>query len=218
MTERFLSGVEPYKQLSAPARKRLAGVAGERSYLKGETIFHAGEPSDAVWVVKTGRVHLMKFLANGKASTTCVVTSGETFCCLPALDRKTYPTDAMAAQDSVVIRIPSEAFHHAMARSPAFTHQTLCLFCDRLRQVEDKSCMAYDSIEQRLAKALLTLSKKFGQTIPLTKHELAELANTTQETAIRVLSQLSRQRIIRSSRGNTTILSPGKLSALLDHS
>ena len=214
----FLATVEPFQRLSAMEKQRLAQAARERRYAKGETIFRAGEPAEAVCIVREGRVHLMKFLEGGQASTTCVMTPGETFCCLPALDGKPYPVDAVAAADSTVIRIPTSAFHDLLRRNPTFLQDSLCLFCDRLRQVEDKSCMAYDSVERRLAKALLTLSKKFGQTIPLTKHELAELANTTQETTIRILSQLSKQGISRSVRGKTTVLRPEKLSALLRHS
>jgi len=216
--DRFLATVEPFKRLSAMEKQRLAQAAREKRYARGKTIFRAGEPAEAVCVVKEGRVHLMKFLEGGQASTTCVMTPGETFCCLPALDGKPYPVDAVAAEDSVVVRIPTTVFQELLRRSPSFLQDSLCLFCDRLRQVEDKSCMTYDSVEQRLAKALLTLSKKFGQTIPLTKQELAELANTTQETTIRILSQLSKQGVIRSARGKTTVLHPEKLSALLDHS
>lgn len=213
--ERLLAAVDPFKRLAAAERQRLAQVAREKRYAKGETIFREGQASDSVWLVKTGRVHLMRFLADGKVSTTCVMTPGELFCCLPALDRKQYPVDAMAAEDSVVIRIPTEAFHQTMARSPAFTHQTLCLFCDRLRQVEHKSCMVYEPAEARLAQVLLGLAKKFGPTIPLTRQELAEIAGTTHETAIRTLSRFGKQGLIRSSRGKTTILRPEKLSALL---
>ncbi len=213
--EQLLARVDPFKRLAPDERRRLGAAAREKTYAKGETIFRAGQSSDAVWVVKTGRVHLMKFLADGKASTTCVMTVGETFCCLPALDRKTYPTDAIAAQDSVVIRIPSDAFHQAMERSPAFTQQTLCLFCDRLRQVEHKSCMAHESAETRLAQVLVTLSKKFGPTIPLTRQELAEIAGTTLETSIRTLSRFSKQGLVRSSRGQTTILEFEKLQVLI---
>lgn len=213
----FLATVEPFKRLSAMEKQRLAQAARERRYAKGETIFRAGEPADAVCIVREGRVHLMKFLEGGQASTTCVMTRGETFCCLPALDGKPYPVDAVAAVDSTVVRIPTSTFHELLRKNPTFLQDSLCLFCDRLRQVEDKSCMTYDSVERRLAKALLTLSKKFGQTIPLTKHELAELANTTQETTIRILSQLSKQGVIRSARGKTTVLHPEKLSALIDH-
>ncbi len=212
----FLSRMEPFRRLSQAERLRLAAVAREKRYDKGDTIFRAGQPADAVCVVREGRVHLMKFLEGGQASTTCVMTPGETFCCLPALDGKPYPVDAVAAVDSTVICIPTSAFHELLRKNPAFLQDSLCLFCDRLRQVEDKSCMTYDSVERRLAKSLLMLSKKFGPTIPLTKQELAELANTTQETTIRILSQLSKQGVIRSARGKTTILRPEKLSAFLD--
>ena len=212
--ERFLSSAEPFKRLSADALKRLAGVSREKHYPKGDTIFREGERSDAVWMVRTGRVHLMRFLPDGKASTTCVMTPGELFCCLPALDQKAYPTDAMAAAESTVIRIPTDAFHRAMARSPTFTKETLCLFCDRLREVEHKSCMVYEPAEARLAQALVGLAKKFGPTIPLTRQELAEIAGTTHETAIRTLSDFRKQGLIRSSRGTTTLLDPEKLTAL----
>lgn len=213
--DRFLVTLEPFKRLPLVERQRLAKASREQRFAKGQTIFRAGEQSDAVWVVKTGRVHLMKFFQDGKASTTCVMTAGETFCCLPALDRKAYPADAVAAADATVIRIPAEAFHHAMGRSPAFAQDTVCLFCDRLRQVESKGCMVYEPAEARLAQILLSLSKKFGPTIPLTRQELAELAGTTHETAIRMLSRFRQQGLIRSSRGTTTILQSEKLAELL---
>ena len=216
--ESFLAALEPFKRLAPAERTRLLQAAQEKHYPKGHTLFREGQPSDAVWVVKTGRVHLMRFLADGKVSTTCVMTPGELFCCLPALDRKAYPTDAVAAEDSVVVRIPTNVFHEAMNRSPAFSEQTLCLFCDRLRQVEHKSCMVYEPAEARLAQVLLGLSKKFGPTIPLTRQELAEIAGTTHETAIRTLSRFAKQGLIRSVRGKTTLLRPAQLQALLEHS
>ncbi|MBI1952638.1 MAG: Crp/Fnr family transcriptional regulator [Candidatus Omnitrophica bacterium] len=212
--ERFLDRVEPFKYLQPAERQRLAASSRETRYAKGETVFRAGDPAEAVCIVKEGRVHLMKFLESGQASTTCVMTTGETFCCLPALDRQPYPVDAIAAEDSVIIRIPTSTFHELLQANPAFLQRSLCLFCDRLRQVEHKSCMVYDSVERRLAQALLALSEKFGATIPLTKHELAELANTTVETAIRVMSQFRKKGVIRSSRGSTTIAKPDQLRHL----
>ena len=142
------------------------------------------------------------------------MTGGEPFCCLPALDRKPYPVDAVAAADSTVVRVPLSAFHQSLQKNPVFLQESLCLFCDRLRQVEHKSCMVYDSVERRLAQALLALSKKFGATIPLTKHELAELASTTVETTIRVLGQFRKRGIITSTRGSTTIAKSDQLKRL----
>ena len=213
--ERLLANTELFKRLPPAERRQLALVAQEKRFAKGETVFRAGAPAEAVWLVKAGRVHLMKFLADGKVSTTCVMTAGEPFCCLPTLDRKPYPVDAVAAEDSVVIRIPLEAFHDAMSRSRTFAQDTLCLFCDRLRQMEHKSCMIYAPADARLAQVLLALAKKFGPTIPLTRQELAEIAGTTHETAIRTLSQFKSKGLIRSTRGHTTLLKPDKLQALL---
>ncbi len=213
--EAFLATLEPFKRLSLAERQRLAVATREKHFAKGETIFRAGQPSDAVWVVKTGRVHLMNYLADGKVSTTCVMAHGETFCCLPALDRKPYPADAVAAVESTVVRIPIEAFHQAMNHSPAFTKDTLCLFCDRLRQVEHKGCMVYEPAERRLAQVLLGLAKKFGSTVPLTHQELAEIAGTTHETTTRTLNRFKQQGLIRSSRGKTTLVRPEQLQALL---
>jgi len=204
--ERLLATAEPFKSLNASERRTLTSASRETHYAKGETVFREGQPAEAVCLVKEGRVHLMKFLEGGQASTTCVMTGGDTFCCLPALDRQPYPADAVAAVDSVVVRIPTSAFHDLLQRNPAFLQRSLCLFCERLRQVEHRSCRIYDSVERRLAQSLLTLSKKFGATIPMTKHELAELSNTTVETTIRVLSQLTKQGILTSSRGSTTIV------------
>ena len=214
MMDHFLASVEPFKRLSPAERHRLALVSREKRYAKGEAVFRAGEPADTVCIVKEGRVHLMKFLEGGQASTTCVMTNGETFCCLPALDQKPYPVDAVAAMDSVVVRVPTSAFHELLQRNPQFLQESLCLFCDRLRQVEHKSCMVYDSVERRLAQALVTLSKKFGATIPLTKQELAELASTTVETTIRVLSEFKKRGIVKSSRGSTTIAKLDQLRQL----
>ena len=212
--ERFLAGVALFKSLNPVARRKLAAASREKRYAKGDTIFRAGEPSEAVCIVKEGRVHLMRFSEGGQASTTCVMTSGETFCCLPALDRKAYPVDAVAAADSVIMRVPTSAFHEALQQDPKFLQESLCLFCDRLRGVEQKSCMAQDSTERRLAQALVSLLSKFGPTIPLTKHELAEMANTTVETAIRILSQFKKDGIVKSSRGSTTIVKPDQLRRL----
>lgn len=213
--DRFFASTNPFNQLRDNERKRLAEAAQEKSYAKGEVIFREGEPSTAIWVVKTGRVHVMKLLRNGKVSTTCVMTQCELFCCLAALDRKHYPADAIAAVDSTLVRIPARVFHQMMSRSTGFAQETLLLFCERLRQLEHKGSMLYEPVERRLAQVLLGLSRKFGDTVPLTRHELAEIAGTTHESAIRALGRLGEQGLVRSSRGRVTIVSREKLDSLL---
>jgi len=177
----------------------MAELSFEKDFKKGETVFLEGTASHTVWIVREGRVHMEKFHPGGKVSTTCVMAGGEVFCCLPALDRKAYPATAIAKTESKVLGIPSQLFSELMAKYPAFSQRALCLFCDRLRHVEEMgSCHTYESAERRVVDVLLMLEKKFGPEIPLTREEIAELAGVTVETAIRMTSLLKKKKLISS--------------------
>ena len=73
-------------------------------------------------------------------------------------------------------------------------------------------------VEQRLARTLLMLSSKLGPTLPFTRQEIADMAGTTTETAIRFMSRLKDGGIIRSVRGKTVILDETKLRLLSEGS
>ena len=212
--ELLLKQVEIFRHLHAKNRQRLASLSHERTYAKGETIFHEGRPSDSVWLTIEGRVHLIHHQAEGRVQASCVMTPGETFCCLPALDRGAYPATAVAATPSRVLQIPSRIFHELMGESPNLLQETLCVFGSRLRQVELKACLVHDPVERRIAQTLLALHKKFGDSIPLTRQEVAELAGTTVETAIRTISRFQQEGWVRSSRGKIQLLKPDTLTQL----
>ena len=212
--ELFLKQVEIFRHLNAKERQRLASLSHEKTYAKGEAIFHEGRPSDSVWLTVEGRVHLIHHQPQGRVQASCVMTPGETFCCLPALDRGSYPATAVAATPSRVLQIPSQLFHELMQKSPTLLQETLCVFGSRLRQVETKACLVHDPVERRIAQTLLALHKKFGDSIPLTRQEVAELAGTTVETAIRTISRFQQEGWVRSSRGKIHLLKPDILTQL----
>lgn len=58
------------------------------------------------------------------------------------------------------------------------------------------------------------LSAKLGPTLPFTRQEIADMAGTTAETAIRVMRRLKEGNIIRSVRGKTIIVDETKLRLL----
>ena len=203
-----------FSRLSLKERQQVASLSHERSYEKGEVIFHEGRPSDSVWLTLEGRVHLLHHQAEGRVQATCVMTPGETFCCLPALDQGIYPATAVAATRAKVLQIPHHLFQEALKGSPGLLQQTLCVFTGRLRQVEAKGCLVHDPVERRVAQALLALRKKFGDSIPLTRQEIAELAGTTVETAIRTISRFQQEGWVCSSRGKVQILQPDSLARL----
>jgi CRP-like cAMP-binding protein len=81
--------------------------------------------------------------------------------------------------------------------------------------MEGHACHALDPAELRIAILLLALGEKFHDGIPLTRQEMAEIAGVTVETAIRILSQMKKKGIIRSSRKMTHLVAPQKLRELV---
>jgi CRP-like cAMP-binding protein len=213
--ELFLRTLPIFRRLSASDRQHLASFATVQHVERADVLFHEGRPCDSVWVVMEGRFHLLRHHPEGRTQAYCVMTPGEMFCCLPILDRGVYPATAVAATPGKVVRIPLEMFRSFMDRQPALLQETLCVLSGRLREVEAKGCLMHDSVERRIAQTLLALRNKFGDTIPLTRREIAELAVTTLETAIRTIVQFQQAGWVRSSRSKIEILKPESLKALL---
>ena len=72
--------------------------------------------------------------------------------------------------------------------------------------------MLEKKVIQRLKRVLYTLSQKFGPNLNFTAVEIAELASTTTESSLRVLTDLRNNGIIGKSRGRIQILKPEALS------
>jgi CRP/FNR family transcriptional regulator, nitrogen oxide reductase regulator len=196
-------------------RRVLTSKSLEKSYKRGSTLFHTGERADFVWLVKKGRVHLSQFSSKGKTITKCVVLPGEVFCCLSSLDKKSYPSDAIAAVDSVAIRIPIDLFSGWMIRYPTFAQKVLCTFCERLRVAEQRGCQLQEPVRERILAVLINLRKKFGDTIPFTCREVAEMAGTTVETTIRVFTDLKKEKVLQMRRAKITLLDIDKIYDLV---
>jgi CRP/FNR family transcriptional regulator len=205
-----------FSKLSKDDEVELRKVSQKKKYSKGELIFSKGEPGTAVWAVEDGRVHLQNVSFDGKVITTCVLTKGDIFCCLPALDGKPYTADALVIEPSVILKIPGNFFRDLLGKNPAFAREIMCTFCDRLRQVEGQACHALDPAKFRMTRVLLSLGDKFKNEIPLTRQEMAEIAGVTVETAIRILSEMKKKKIIRSSRKKTFLIAPEKLRELVE--
>ena len=66
-------------------------------------------------------------------------------------------------------------------------------------------------VDVRLMKVLHTLHRKFGNPVPFTSFELAELAGTTTESALRAMGRLRQAGMVRCRRGEVHILDAARL-------
>jgi CRP/FNR family transcriptional regulator len=77
----------------------------------------------------------------------------------------------------------------------------------RLRQSKDMQTFDQEPVEKRILHVLVNLVAEFGNTIPLTKREVAEMAGTTVETCIRTFSGLEKAGLVSGSRGKILVKS-----------
>ena len=80
--------------------------------------------------------------------------------------------------------------------------------------------LAYDSLRKRIAKALIDIHTKFnknknGQTIDISRDDIAHYVGTATESLIRTLSDFKLEGLIEIKAGKINIINESKLSDLL---
>jgi len=128
---------------------------------------------------------------------------------------KPYPASAQVVADTKILGIKKKDFLSFLSTRPWVALSIINILGGRLRDAQGRlKDLAGERVEQRLARTLLMLYSKLGPTLPFTRQEIADMAGTTTETAIRVTSQLKDRGIIRSIRGKIIILDETKLRLL----
>ena len=193
----------------------LAGLAAERVLKPDETVFWEGDAPDWFYMVVRGRVKVLKHSSLGKEFIIAFFGPGEMVGEVAALQGKPYPASAQAVDETDVLGIRREELLAFLGRRPEVSLRIMGVLGGRLRDAHDRlRDMAGERVDQRIARMLLMLSSKLGDTRPFTRQEIADMAGTTTETAIRVMSNLKDRGIIRSARGKVIILNKEKLRLL----
>jgi len=204
-----------FSRLSAEELAELACLAIERSFGEGEFIFWEGDTPDWFYIVAEGQVKALKHSSSGKEFIIAFFSSGEMFGEVAVFENKPYPASAQAVAETKVLGIKRENLLAFLASRPEVALRIINILGGRLREAQSRlRDFAGERVEQRLARTLLMLSAKLGYTLPFTRQEIADMAGTTTETAIRFMSRLKDGGIIRSVRGKTIILDETKLKLL----
>jgi len=193
----------------------LASIATERSFMPGEFVFWEEDAPNYFYIVVKGRIKVLKHSSLGKEFIVAFFSPGEIFGEVAVFENKPYPASAQAVAETKVVGIKREDFLSFLASRPQVALRIIDILGGRLRDAQSRlRDLAGEKMEQRLASVLLMLSSKLGLTLPFTRQEIADMAGTTTETTIRVMSHLKDRGIIRSVRGKVIILDEEKLKLL----
>lgn len=193
----------------------LAGLAVERNVMSNEFIFWEGDAPEWFYIVTDGQVKVLKHSSSGKEFIIAFFGSGEMFGEVAVFENKPYPASAQAVNKTRIVGIKQEDFLSFLAHRPQVALRIISVLSGRLRDAQSRlKSLAGERVDQRLAGLLLMLSSKMGSTLPFTREEIAHMAGTTAETAIRVMSNFRERGFIRSVRGKVMIVDKEKLQLL----
>ncbi len=204
-TKSFISTLEIFKKLPPSHVAEIEKNMVEKKYAKGESIFLEGDPAENVWFVKEGHVKAVIHSTNGRDQTLCMIGANNMFgtCC--CFGGGKHPCNTVAETDTIVVSYPMRDFLDLLGRYPEMSKTIVGHLSARLRQSKEMQSFEQESVEKRILHVLVSLVSEFGNTIPLTRREIAEMAGTTVETCIRTFSALEKDGLVSSVRGKITV-------------
>ena len=109
-----------------------------RAYDPRQEIFREGDPGDVMYVVKSGRVEILKDAASGPLSLAAL-GEGEFFGEMALVDRSPRSATAVAGSDGArLLAIDSAHFVYLVSQQPAFALIVLEVMASRLRNNNQK--------------------------------------------------------------------------------
>ncbi len=129
----FLQNVEVFAGVPSEQLAFLAAIAGELNYMKGDVIYRAQEPSDALYLVLDGAVRL--HIDDREITRT---GAKEAFGTWALFDDEPQVTSATAVEDTRLLRIDREDFVDLLADHIQITQAILKSMVSRLRNLVDR--------------------------------------------------------------------------------
>jgi CRP/FNR family transcriptional regulator len=216
MTKSFLSTMEIFKKVPPEALREIEKRMVERKYSRMKSIFLEGDQAENVWFVKEGHIKALAHAASGRCQTLCMVGAKKMFgtCC--CLGGGQYPCNAVAETDVTVVSLPMTDFIALLGKYPQIGIALLGEISGRLRRSKDMQTFDQENVERRILHILLNLVEEFGNTIPLTRREVAEMVGTTVETSIRTFSKLEDEGLVSTARGRIVVKNAKDLEERLE--
>ena len=195
---------------------RLASFASQRCFQRGASIWRAGDPPQAMTIIRSGLVKIVRIGGNGRVSICGLFGAPESIGDVMLLKSTPYPASAVVATVTAnIITIPRELVLECLAQYPELGVSIACSVQRKLTALHDKiEILGAGAVEARLATALLKLHAEFGDElvdgssiipVALSRRELAELVSTAFETVIRTMSRWEHAGVL-STRENGFIL------------
>ncbi len=209
-----LKNIDLFKNLSDEELQELEPYLASATVKKKEDIFCEGDQPEWFYIVSKGKVKITKLSQEGKEIILELISPTDIFGGVAVLKNFPYPANAVAMEDSEVIKISRKNLMRLVDRFPNLMYCIALQLGDRMKSSYDSlKNIALERVEARIAALLLKLANKVGVDTPkgilidmrLTKQDVADMVGTTVETSIRTFSKFKKQGLLSDAAGKIII-------------
>lgn len=214
----------PFSGLTGEGKARFNQISAEMEFIRGNTLFLEGQPSQCVYIVLSGRIKLSVTSREGKTMIMRIAEAGDILGLSAAMNNADYEVTAEAFEFSRVKVLRSRDFVEFLRKYPdAAMEATQCVLKEYKYMFKDVCRLGLPAtVAGRLANLLLDWrEKRFEEghsdsrlVMPLTQEEIAGMTGTSRETVSRVLQQFQREKLISIKGASLTVLRPEALEQL----
>lgn len=207
--------------LSEGELRVIADAGRVQTVAAGAHLYKQGDPARLLFLLTQGKVIFYRVTAGGRRSLLDASGPGGVVGSYSAV-RDTYFFTAQALEETTTVVWDGKAVTQLVQTYPTLAVNALRVTVGRIFELtEICSGLTSQPVEQRLASALLRLSKKLGERMRISvrikgvsEEELGAVAGTSLFTVNRVLRKWARQGVVRTGRRQILILRQDRLEEI----
>ena len=188
----------------------LAALVTRKSVLRGTTIMVAGDTTDSLYIVISGRLKVMMSDAEGKEVILAILGSGEFFGEMGLIDDAPRSASVVSIESCELLCVAKRDFKRCLAENFEMSMAVMRGLVKRLREADRKiNSLALLDVYGRVARLLIDMSEEVdGQKVVskrLPKQDIAKMIGASREMVSRVMKDLQLGGFIE-MRGSTIML------------
>jgi CRP/FNR family cyclic AMP-dependent transcriptional regulator len=198
-----------------------------RSYRRDETVFHQGDPGDALYVIASGTVKVV--LPSPDAAEPAILATlgpGDFFGELALLDGEAHSASVVALEPTEALVLARLDFERLFETQPGLRRALVASLARELRRLTGHvESLHFLDLRERLAQRIAALATE-GRGIavrgaegelrldwPYTQAELAGMVGGSRESVNRLLADFVARGLIRFERETLVVPDPGRLTS-----
>jgi CRP/FNR family transcriptional regulator len=199
LTPDDIANIEPYFQ--------------EYKFARNQYLFWEGDPASMMYVIKSGRVKLLKTSASGKDMVMEVMVPGQ-ICGGGSLFADHHRNGAQAVEPTVTYGLPRESYDRLLAKYPEIARGIINYLGSKLMDAHDIIISLVSSkVDSRIASVIVRLCENHGTptkdgiliNIRLTRKDIADIIGSTVETTIRTISKFQKKGLLSTVSGRLLV-------------